>query len=216
MDRKEIKELAKTKIKGNIWNLLWPFLCITIISGFASRVGNTTTFDSNTMQFTSNTTPMGAFVSLIVTIIVGLVTAGYFKYVLNFVRTGKMDANDIINTIKEKWLNILIADILVGLIVFVCALLFVIPGIIMSLAYSFVIYLIIDSDVSGTDALKKSREMMKGYKMDYFVFLLSFIGWFLLSMCTCGILLIWVMPYYYVANTIYYEKLKEKTKKEEM
>ena len=49
MDRKEIKELAKTKIKGNIWNLLWPFLCITIISGFASRVGNTTTFDSNTI-----------------------------------------------------------------------------------------------------------------------------------------------------------------------
>ena len=131
---------------------------------------------------------------------------------LDFVRTGKMNANSIIETIKEKWLNIIIATILVGIIVFVCTLLFVIPGIIMALAYSFVIYLIVDSDIFGVDALKKSREMMKGYKMDYFVFLLSFIGWFILGICTCGILYIWVMPYYYIANTIYYVKLKEKTK----
>ena len=81
---------------------------------------------------------------------------------LDFVRTGKMNANSIIETIKEKWLNIIIATILVGIIVFVCTLLFVIPGIIMALAYSFVIYLIVDSDIFGLDALKKSREMMKG------------------------------------------------------
>ncbi|MBR3161500.1 MAG: DUF975 family protein [Bacilli bacterium] len=213
MDRKEIKELAKTKIKGNIWNLLWPFLCISVISGIGSRLGGgTVTYDAATMKYTSTVSPAGSIISILFTILTAVITAGYFKYVLNFVRTGKMNANDIITTIKEKWLNLLISYILMGVIIFACSLLLVIPGLIMALAYSFVTYLVIDSDVSGTDALKKGREMMKGYKMDYFVFLLSFFGWFLLGVCTCGIGLIWVLPYYYVANTIYYEKLKEKTK----
>ncbi len=214
MDRKEIKELAKSKIKGNIWNLLWPLLCITVISGIGSRLGGgTTTYDAGTMQFTTTTaTPTQTIISIIIAIIVAIITAGYYKYILNFVRTGKFETNDIINTIKEKWINLLIADILMGVIITACTLLFIIPGIIMALAYSFVTYLIIDTDIEGKDALTKSREMMKGYKADYFVFIFSFIGWFILGACTCGILLIWVMPYYYIANTIYYEKLKEKTK----
>ena len=212
MNRQEIKELAKTKIKGNIWNLLWPFLCITVISGIGSRLGGgTTTYDAATMKFTTTTSPTGTAISFLFTILSALVTAGYIKYVLSFVRTGKMDANDIINTIKEKWLNLLIAYLVGGFIIIVCSLL-IIPGIIMGLAYSFITYLIIDSDISGIDSLKKSREMMKGYKMDYFVFMLSFLGWFVLSIFTCCILFIWVIPYFYVANSIYYEKLKENTK----
>ena len=50
---------------------------------------------------------------------------------------------------------------------------------------------------------------MKGYKADLFVFVLSFFGWFLLSMLTLGILLIWIIPYYQTAITIYYEKLRQ-------
>ena len=50
---------------------------------------------------------------------------------------------------------------------------------------------------------------MKGYKGDYFVFLLSFIGWFLLVPFTLGIILIWLLPYILVAQIIYYEKLSE-------
>ena len=78
----------------------------------------------------------------------------------------------------------------------------------MALAYAFVTYLVVDTNISGNDALSKSREMMKGYKMDYFVFQLSFLGWYLLIPFTLGIILIWLEPYVLVANTLYYEKLK--------
>ena len=99
------------------------------------------------------------------------------------------------------------------LVIFACSLLFVIPGIIMALAYSMVAYIIIDTDKTGVDAMKESRAMMKGYKWNYFVFGLSFIGWILLTPFTFGLLLIWLYPYMTVADVLYYEKLKEVTKR---
>ena len=212
MDRKEIKEEAKKKIKGNIWNILWPLLVICVLSSLLSRLfgGNVTFNISETAETVNAKASIG---SGIVAIISGFLSAGYIKYLLTFVRTGKFDTNDIINTIKEKWLNILIAEILVGVIVTLCSLLLVIPGIIMALAYTFAIYLVVDKDVAGNDSLKQSREMMKGYKWDYFVFGLSFLGWIILGIFTLGILYIWLIPYMNVASALYYERLIKKTSK---
>ena len=36
MNRSEIKELAKQKIKGNLWNILWPMLIIEVINSILS------------------------------------------------------------------------------------------------------------------------------------------------------------------------------------
>ena len=88
----------------------------------------------------------------------------------------------------------------------------VVLGIIMGLAYTFAIYLVIDKDVAGNDSLKQSREMMKGYKWNYFKFELSFLGWIILGIFTLGILYIWLIPYMNIANILYYEKLTKKTK----
>lgn len=51
--------------------------------------------------------------------------------------------------------------------------------------------------------------MMYGYKLDYFIFQLSFIGWQILGAITFGIAYIYVIPYFTFANIVYYEKLKE-------
>ena len=51
--------------------------------------------------------------------------------------------------------------------------------------------------------------MMDGHKWEYFVFNLSFIGWYLLCGITFGIAAIWVVPYVTTANVMYYEKLKK-------
>ena len=211
MNRQEIKNAAKAKIKekGAKWDIIWPILVIAFLeSVLVSIFGGGVNVDLNNIE--SFTFPTRYVVATsIVSILMGIVTAGYVKYIINFVRTGNFDSNEIINTVKAKWVNILIANILTGVIIGLCSLLFVIPGIIMALAYAFVTYLVVDTDVSGNDALSKSREMMKGYKSDYFVFQLSFIGWYLLVPFTLGLILIWLYPYYTVANTIYYEKLKE-------
>lgn len=214
MDRKEIKEAAKAKIKGNLWKILWPTIAIGIVAsipsfilgfkdGFTEAMNNTTT---------TNMSPGIAILTVILTIICGIATIAYKKYVLNFTRTGKCDFKDIIECLKARWLNIFIAELVMGILISLASLLLVVPGIILALAYTMVPYLVVDTELSGIDTLKKSREMMKGYKGDYFVFMLSFFGWIILACCTCGILLIWLAPYMEVAQAIYYDKLKEKTK----
>ena len=60
-----------------------------------------------------------------------------------------------------------------------------------------------------SDLLKKSEEMMKGHKMDYFLLQLSFIGWMLLAIPTFGLIMIWVGPYMSVAQAKFLNDLKE-------
>ena len=205
MNRVEIKEEAKAKIKGNWWNILWPLIVIGVISSaFTGLTGNTISTNGE-----NQVTTLRVVGSTLSTIITGILSAGYIKYLLTFVRTGKFKTDEIINTIKKKWVDVLIATILAAVIIGVGFCLLIVPGIIMALAYTFAIYLIIDKDVAGNESLKASREMMQGHKWDYFVFELSFIGWILLVPFTLGILLVWLIPYMEVASVLYYEKLKE-------
>lgn len=94
------------------------------------------------------------------------------------------------------------------------SLLFIIPGIIKSMAYSQAIFIYKDEVTAGNDnpgfldCITKSREMMNGHKAELFMLKLSFIGWFILSMFTAGIGLIWLIPYYYGTMVNYYERLK--------
>ena len=56
-------------------------------------------------------------------------------------------------------------------------------------------------------ATEASRQLMKGHKMDLFILDLSFIGWWLLGIISCGIGLLWVMPYYRQTKANFYRNL---------
>ena len=80
--------------------------------------------------------------------------------------------------------------------------------------FSQIYYLLADNpQIGAVEVLKKSAEMMKGYKGKLFCLDLSFIGWYLLGIVTLGIAFIWVGPYIKTANTIFYENLKSLTDK---
>lgn len=66
-----------------------------------------------------------------------------------------------------------------------------------------------NKDMSIIEIMKLSNQMMKGHKIEYFVLDLSFIGWYLLSTLTCGLLLIWVLPYSSFTMAKYFLDLKE-------
>ncbi len=218
MNRAEIKEAAKAKIRGNKWNIWWPYICISIITSVLSSLFSPKV-DINTLDFNNfsldmfKMTPIQTAGTTVVGLLSAILTACYLKYIIDFVRTGKFNHDVIIKTLKEKWVNLLVANLIGGLLIGLGMVLFVIPGIILALAYALVDYVILDTKLSGVDALKKCREMMKGYKWDYFVFGLSFIGWCLLIVPTFGLIMIWLFPYMTVANAMYYDKLKNKTGK---
>jgi uncharacterized membrane protein len=88
-------------------------------------------------------------------------------------------------------------------------LLLIIPGIIMSLAYSMTFYILADNpDINPIDAIRKSREMMYGYKWKIFCLNLRFIGWGFLCIFTMGIGLLWLLPYMSVSFAKFYEEAK--------
>lgn len=96
-----------------------------------------------------------------------------------------------------------------GLYIFLWSLLFIIPGIIKSLAYSMSYYIMADNPgISYKEARERSEKMMEGHKMRLFCLHLSFIGWMILSAFTFGILLFWIQPYMNTAVAAFYEELK--------
>lgn len=116
----------------------------------------------------------------------------------------------------EIFLEIFISPVLTAyaLLMTVCSLLLVIPAVIFYYMFSQIFYLLADNpQIGAVEVLKKSAEMMKGYKWKLFCLHLSFIGWYLLGIVTLGIAFIWVGPYIKTANTIFYEKLKTLSEK---
>lgn len=89
-------------------------------------------------------------------------------------------------------------------------LLFVIPGIIKGYEYRMVPYLMADApDLSREEAFRISKDLMYGQKLNAFVLDLSFIGWQILSVCTCGILgVFYVNPYVNATNAELFLELK--------
>jgi uncharacterized membrane protein len=95
-------------------------------------------------------------------------------------------------------------------------LLFIIPGLVKAYAYTMAFYLRNrHPDVAAIDIITESKEYTMGHKGRIFFLDLSYIGWYLLSALTFGILLLWVIPRHYTARTILFNEIyDEKTGKE--
>lgn len=140
---------------------------------------------------------------------------GFISYILGLTREEEVSLTDIFQDYKKIGLIVVTLIISYVFIIFGYILL-IIPGIMIAFSLVMVGYLLADSkETSISEAkniIRESREMMNGYKLDYFVFELSFIGWHFLGAITFGIAYIYVIPYFTFANTLYYQRLKEKRK----
>lgn len=118
--------------------------------------------------------------------------------------------SSIADGFRSCYMNKVKVMFLRDLYTFLWSLLFVIPGIVKSYQYRLVPYILSECpDMSANDALKLSALMMKGHKWHSFGLDLSFIGWYILSLCTCGILSVfYVSPYVYMTDAALYDKLK--------
>ncbi|HCC07901.1 MAG TPA: hypothetical protein DEP72_07075 [Clostridiales bacterium] len=78
----------------------------------------------------------------------------------------------------------------------------------MTLKYAMVEYILVErSELKALETLRLSGKIMNGQKWRFFLFSLSFVGWFLLGIITVGIALIWVIPYMQVAKIAFFEEV---------
>lgn len=187
--RAELKEMAKQQIKGNIGMLFVIALIIGAISGAAGAFP-----------------PLALVVSIIVT---PAFSISIIRVYQELARNGKKpEAKDAFAGFDDFWTGFK-ALFLVGLFTFLWSLLFVIPGIIKSFSYSQTMMIVAENKgIGAREAINRSKAMMDGRKMDYFVLGLSFIGWGLLCCITLGIAAIWVGPYMQATMVNFYNDIK--------
>lgn len=142
-------------------------------------------------------------------LLIGAIEFGYCAYLITVTRNKDSDFGKLLSGFN-RFGDVCITGILKWLFTGLWSLLFVIPGIVKSYSYAMTMYIMQDyPELSGNDAITKSRQMMDGHKFDLFILDLSFIGWYLLGALTFGILIIfYVEPYRQVTRTNFYEQLR--------
>ncbi len=77
--------------------------------------------------------------------------------------------------------------------------------VILLLSWSMTGFLLLDNpNFTVLQAIRRSRQLMKRNKWRYFLLLLSFLGWALLSILSLGIALLWIGPYYTQTRVSFY------------
>lgn len=140
-------------------------------------------------------------------IISGPLLVGLYKFFLNLSRGTPpvletlFDGFSVFSTSLKSYLLML-------LYVLLWSLLLIIPGIIAAISYSMIYFIIADNkNIGATDALKKSKLLMQGNKMRFFLLGCRFIGWAVLGILTAGIGFLWIGPYFISSMAVFYEDL---------
>lgn len=184
MNRAELKAAAKEQIKGNIGML---FLCGLIIAGISFAC---------------------AIFPIAMILVTPPLSVGLCMVYLGLTEGKKAEVGTMFKGFqvfgKSIWLTILVA-----VFTFLWTLLFYIPGIIKTYSYSMAFYVLADNpEMTAREALRESKEIMKGHKWELFVLELSFILWMILGLFTLGFAYIYVVPYMSTTVANFYQKIK--------
>lgn len=121
---------------------------------------------------------------------------GYRFFILN--QTAQPGSGTLLDGFRSgHYVNIVLTMFLRDLFTALWSLLLVVPGIVKHYEYLMVPYIIAENPAMDyKEAFQISKQMMDGEKMEAFIMDLSFLGWYLLSAVTCGLLAIfYVNPY---------------------
>ncbi len=213
--RSELKSKAKATFKMNYWPCVLISFILLICTGSAgggfNAASNSNSSSSNEFSSSLSDVQTAAIIAIIigvvcVAVVVGLVlkifvfnilaVGGHRFYIENQIKKAPIKCI-IFAFQKGRYINTLITILLKHIYIALWSLLLIIPGIVKSYSYYMVDYIIAENpQISRNRAFEISKQTMNGQKWDAFVLDLSFIGWWILSCFTCGILSIfYVSPY---------------------
>ena len=140
---------------------------------------------------------------------------GYRFFILN--QTAQPGIGTLLDGFRSgHYVNIVLTMFLRDLFTTLWSLLLVVPGIVKHYEYLMVPYIIAENPAMDyKEAFQISKQMMNGEKMEAFIMDLSFLGWYLLSAVTCGLLAIfYVNPYVQASFAEMYTFNKQKAYQE--
>jgi len=148
----------------------------------------------------------GQIISLLIS---GPLAVGGAFFALNIVSDHQAKNDDLFFSFNNNLGNSILAYLLVFVFVFIGFILLIIPGIIVGLALSQTWFILADNpSMDSYSAVIKSKDMMNGFKWQYFKIGLRLFVLGLLCLLTLGIGFLWLIPYQYVVYAKFYEEVK--------
>ena len=221
----ELKALAKEHMFGQYGTAIAAFLIVILISGFVS-IFSTFFLDTRTLSGVI----LNYLISFVIAVLTGLFSSGTGYFYLKISCSQPASVGDIFYGFRFLPNKAVLLQFYVTILIYLAmlpmtALSFIIftrpeqtilllpyslsilfygiVSLILSLIYSQMFFLLHDfPNFSVKELLITSRKLMKGNKGRYFYLMVSFLPLVLLSLLSCGIALLWLMPY---INTTYAE-----------
>ena len=193
MDRAELKARARAQLGGSIFQNLWMMgLAVCLLIGLLESAA---------------TTILPAIGALIV---IGPLEYGQAYIFLKQARDRQpVQLGDMFRGFQDDFGGTFLIGFLSQLFVALWSLLFLIPGIVKSYAYSMAYYVKLDHPDYGWKAcIDESRRLMNGHKWEKFVLDLSFLGWILVGVLCLGVGTLWVTPYMAATEAQFYEYVR--------
>lgn len=169
---------ARTAIKEKTGTLiLWSFVCSIVLEVGLMMDPYYYGFEYDTLALT--------FISLAGLILyAGLlpVLVGYNWVMLETIRGKSMSLRDVLTPFRHRYVKHLLAPLLVMLFQVLWSFLLLVPGIVKYFSYAFTFFILRDEpELSITEAITKSRTLMRGRKWEAFKLILPFIPMYLVG-----------------------------------
>ena len=232
MKFKDLKERAKDALRENFGAKLRLFLIpifwgiistnMTYQSNYNSNMDTVNNFDANTITTGLLLSILlgiliGGLIGLMISVIIDVITVGArFNYIKIY--RGERENprfKNVFTPFKDgSWTKIFVLHLVTALLIALLTVTIIgIPfAIYLGLGWSQKDYILFDQLESGTytgiwGVLNASAQVMRGSRGDYFLFLLSFILWYILSGITLGLAKFWTTPYIEMSTIAYYQNL---------
>lgn len=194
----------KNRALSALENKWGNFVAITFVYGFIIGITQILSGDKDSPAILH-------LIGLVLFILALPLTWGFQTLFLGAVRGGEATAKDMFEGYnKELFSRVLTTTLLYYVYVLLWSLLLLIPGCIKSYSYAMTPYILKDNpEMKNNAAIEESMRMMDGHKLELFMLDLSFIGWAILSILTCCIGFLWLVPYMNMARVNFYEDLKK-------
>lgn len=215
MSNYELRSRAKELLEGRYSSVIIYTIVSGILAGILEGISQ---FFGPTIDYTSfpfrEVDPGNPFLAQVFSIAASVVAVLLAISTINvFIKVTKGEEivieKDLMFGFKLDPIRTIVANVVVGIYVFLWTLLLVIPGFMKAYSYSMTNYLLVVDELSGTESITRSKQLMHGHRMQLFMLDLSYIPQYLLGIFTLGILWLWIVPKHNTARILFFQHLTE-------
>lgn len=204
MTYSDYRRVARENLAGNWWLSIGVAAVVSLLGGLllgssfipeikyqlensgqnlADQIKSVRMFSGSFSGLTFSFSALG----LLQFIIGGVVQLGYAKYLLNQHNKSTFSFKDPFSEF-DRFSQGFLQHFLRSLYTFLWGLLFIIPGIVKHYSYAMTPFIMAENpEMTASEAIEASKQLMNGHKGELFILGLTFIGWDILANLTFGI-----------------------------